>query len=123
MVVVTAGLARSPGSEIWLLQMPRRFLRLVVAAEGPGHPMIISGTELERFISLRAFSSRVAVRGRNESHDVFRGDALEKIAVVEKGDNTQLHVDSHIWYLEYDQLWRKHRLNANGRQCYEFCTT
>ena len=56
------GLARSPGREIWLLEMPLRVLRLgAVAAEddeGAGHPMTISGTELERFITLQAITRR-----------------------------------------------------------------
>ena len=46
-VHVAAGLASSPGSDIWLLEMPRRIRRL----EGIIGVPIISGTELERFIS------------------------------------------------------------------------
>lgn len=57
------GLARSPGRDIWLLEMPRRVLRLAAPGErlAAGEeeeeeegPRVISGTELERFMLLRA---------------------------------------------------------------------
>lgn len=68
MVDTAPGRARSPGREIWLLEMPLRVLRLgpvsTEEAEGAGHPITISGTELERFITLRAITRRVTYEVR-----------------------------------------------------------
>lgn len=129
MTDTAAGLARSPGREIWLLEIPLRVLRLEAVAEedaeGAGHPMTISGTELERFISLQAITRRVAFEADVEQTLFFTEESCETHS---RGPSFWEGIKENPFTIAYfigyimmctkwsDQLWRKHRMNAGEKR-------